>query len=93
MLIQSRASRVNDVLTAREVNEIADAPAGTVREAISNAQTPPGLDLSRTGVEGATPSAATSPSAKKQPKLTVASISRDGKVSFEATQNFDQLKK
>lgn len=86
ILIQSRAARVSEVLTTQEVNEIADAPAGVVREAIRDAQVPAGLDRSRTGVEGANPSAATTP-ARSQPKLSVASVSSDGKVSFKATQN------
>ena len=88
ILVQSRAARVSDVLTAQEVNEIADAPAGVVREAIEGSQAPKGLDMSRTGIEGATPSAATSTTgATRQPKLSVASVSSDGKVTFKATQN------
>ena len=35
MLIQSRASRVSDVLTLRDVNEIADSPPGAVQDAVS----------------------------------------------------------
>lgn len=93
LLIQSRAARVSDVLTAQEVNEIADAPAGVVREAIQASQAPKGLDLARTGIEGATTSAATSPAApKSQPKLSVASVGSDGKVTFKATQNTVQEK-
>jgi len=93
LLIQSRAARVNDVLTAQEVNEIADAPAGVVREVISSLPTSNGFNSSKTGIESTTPSAAMFPSSKPLSKLSVASISRDGKVSFETTQNFDQLKK
>ncbi|KIX00961.1 uncharacterized protein Z518_10027 [Rhinocladiella mackenziei CBS 650.93] len=77
ILIQSRAARVNDVLTAQEVNEIADAPAGVVHEAIIASQEVKGRS------EGATQSAPTYLSNKPQPKLSVASVSRDGKVSFE----------
>ena len=84
---------MSDVLTSQEVNEIADAPAGAVREAIQTPPTAKGLDLARTGVEGANPSAATSPPAiKSQPKLSVASVSSDGKVTFKATQSPSQEK-
>lgn len=92
LLIQSRAPRVSDVLSTQEVNEIADAPAGVVREAIAGAQTPNRLDDTRSGIEGALEAAAISPAASKQPKLSVASINSDGKVSFAATQNFEQVK-
>jgi hypothetical protein len=85
LLIQTRAARVNDVLTTQEVNEIADAPAGVAREAIREARAKD-LDRSRTGIEGATISASTSEPVKKQPKLSVASVSKDGKVTFEARQ-------
>lgn len=72
LLIQSRATRVSDLLSAQEVNEIADAPAGVVQEAITASQTP------RT--EG---SAGTLPAApRQQPRLSVASVGSDGKVSF-----------
>ncbi|KAL6704137.1 Altered inheritance of mitochondria protein 24, mitochondrial [Coniothyrium glycines] len=36
MLLQSRASRVSDVLTLRDVNEIADSPPGAVQDVVSN---------------------------------------------------------
>ncbi|KIW50634.1 hypothetical protein PV05_09425 [Exophiala xenobiotica] len=74
LLLQSRAARVNDVLTAQDVNEIADAPAGSVREAIGNAQKTQSPNTS-------TPAVAP---AKSRPKVSVASIGRDGKVSFES---------
>lgn len=152
LLVQTRGPRVRDVLSRAEVNEIADAPAGTVPDAVEAA--------TRTGIEGAVPSATpnpvaanaaaaaaaaasgtlsggasvgargvtpansglTSPSSSPppnpspspgstpdlgpvvtvtspqqpqppRPKLSVASISADGKVTFTATQNFDQLQK
>lgn len=85
ILLQSRAARVSDVLTARDVNEIADTPAGVVQQAIAQS-TASISDGPRTGVEGATTSAQQAP-ARNQPKISVASISRDGKVTFEATQN------
>lgn len=80
LLIQSRAARVNDVLTAQEVNEIADAPAGVVRDAVSNVHAAT-VESSGKGPEGASPSSTPAPS---QPKMSMASINRDGKVSFKA---------
>lgn len=81
LLVQSRAARVNDVLTAQEVDEIADAPAGTVREAIENVESPSSVSTSGPAVRGgaATPSIATG----TQPKLSIARVGWDGKVSFE----------
>lgn len=35
MLLQSRASRISDVLTLRDVNEIADSPPGALQDAVS----------------------------------------------------------
>jgi hypothetical protein len=35
MLLQSRASRISDVLTLRDVDEIADSPPGAVEDAVS----------------------------------------------------------
>ncbi|KAF1985505.1 mitochondrial protein Fmp26 [Aulographum hederae CBS 113979] len=34
VLLQSRGSRISDILTTRDVNEIADAPAGAVADAV-----------------------------------------------------------
>ncbi|KAK5064272.1 hypothetical protein LTR84_000105 [Exophiala bonariae] len=78
LLIQSRATRVGDVLSAQEVNELADAPAGVVQEAITASQTPKTLGNA----------AGTSlPASRQQGRLSVASIGSDGKVSFVPTQN------
>ena len=35
MLISSRASRISDVLTLKDVNEIADTPPGAVQDAVT----------------------------------------------------------
>lgn len=35
MLISSRASRISDTLTLRDVNEIADSPPGAVQDAVT----------------------------------------------------------
>jgi uncharacterized protein (AIM24 family) len=75
LLIQSRATRVNEVLTGRDVNEIADTPAGAVPDALSLASTPV-----QSGATGA-------PLPASQPKLSTASISREGKVTFGSAQD------
>lgn len=36
MLLQSRANRVNEILTSEQINEIADAPAGEVDKTLRN---------------------------------------------------------
>lgn len=36
IIIQSRGGRLGDVLTTRDVNEIADSPAGSVTEALTS---------------------------------------------------------
>jgi hypothetical protein len=97
LLVQSRATRLSDVLSAREVNEIADAPPGVARDAVENlraggSQIKEGSDASRTGVEGATISASSAGATRKEPKLSYASVSRDGKVKIEETKNFGQLR-
>lgn len=88
ILIQSRASRVRDVLTADQVNEIADAPAGTVAATVRDVHDAHDADAERRrmGVRGATPSAepAAPAPASVQPKLEVKSVSDDGKVAFQA---------
>lgn len=84
LLIQSRAARVNDVLTAQDVNEIADTPAGAVQEALSDVGSARPA-LSAPGSVGAVPVSAS------QPRLSTASVSRDGKVTFGATQNPPQV--
>ena len=94
LLLQTRAARVSDVLTAKEVNEVADAPPGAVRQAIESVQDRK-VETNRMGIEGATPSASptVSTATSSQPRLSVASVSRDGKVTFESTKDFDQVQR
>lgn len=98
LLIQSRAARLSDVLSTREVNEIADAPPGLAREAIENARAggsqmkKEGTDAARTGVESATVSASPAGAARTEPRLSYASVSRDGKVKIEETKSFSQVR-
>ncbi|EXJ90016.1 hypothetical protein A1O3_03084 [Capronia epimyces CBS 606.96] len=84
LLIQSRAARVNDVLTAQEVNEIADAPAGVVKEVIRDS--PLSRDIKPSSIAiGETSSSSPAVPSQSQPKVSFASVSRDGKVTFDRT--------
>ncbi|KAF9874267.1 altered inheritance 24 [Colletotrichum karsti] len=78
LLMSSRGVRVADSLTNNEVNEIADAPAGVVPEAIELTTKPK--------IEAKTTSAEQGASA-----IHVASISRDGKASFEDTKDLKEF--
>lgn len=72
ILVQSRGAALSDVLTTRDVNEIADAPAGAVPAAIS--------------IQPKTESAASSaPTARAAAPVTMsyASVKRDGTVKFD----------
>ena len=70
ILLQTRASRVRDVLTSENIDEIAD--------------TKPGLTLSegRSKVDSGIPKAV-SPTITKAPCMSTVSIDTDGKVTFE----------
>ncbi len=81
ILMSSRASRVSDVLTNAEINEIADAPAGAVRAAIESATKP------KVTEEPANPQDAASV------KISVASVGQDGKVQFEDARNLKEFEK
>ena len=96
ILMQSRASRVRDVLSRDEVNEIADTEAGVVGDTVRDVVGGVGarkIETKRMGIEGATTSAESTATAAgigagaaSQPKLKVANVDADGKVSFEAKQ-------
>lgn len=81
LLLSSRASRISDVLTSREVNEIADSPAGAVQSAITLAAKP--KDES---VENKQP-------ADIPTGFHVASVGRDGKVQFGDAETLRTVKK
>ena len=101
LLIQSRASRVSDVLSAREVSEIADAPPGVVQKVVKDEvekiEASAVGDAARTDVKSALPSTASeagpSRPAWREPRLNYASVSRDGKVTIEKTDDFSQFKR
>ncbi|RDW77268.1 hypothetical protein BP6252_05321 [Coleophoma cylindrospora] len=71
ILLSSRASRISDVLTSRDVNEIADSPAGAVQSAVTLATKPK--------------EEATAPSKQASVKPTgfhVAEVTHGGEVKF-----------
>jgi len=84
ILMQSRASRVSDALTTRDVNEIADTPAGTTQKAVEL--------VARKEAEKAS-EAGKAPRAVNQPRFSIASVQRDGKVNIKETSDFQEVMK
>jgi hypothetical protein len=78
ILLSSRASRISDVLTSRDINEIADSPEGAVQSAVT---------LPTTLKEETTKK----PVADIPTGFHVAQVSRDGKVKFEDAQEGQQF--
>lgn len=76
--MQTRASRVNDVLTTEEVNEIADAPPGVTKEAV-RAVAERSEDVTNSGPV----SQPQSNDAAQEEKQGYATVQQDGKVEFE----------
>ncbi|KAK2011956.1 hypothetical protein LZ32DRAFT_648189 [Colletotrichum eremochloae] len=78
LLMSSRGVRIADSLTSKEVNEIADAPAGTVPEAVELTTKP---------------KAEATPAFKEQAPsaIHVASVTRDGKVNFEDAKDLKEF--
>lgn len=80
-MLQTRGSRLSDSLTARDVNEIADAPTGKVSEVIT-------LNLSKEGsrVSSITETPRTVQSKnlveEKPVKMTYVTVGTDKKVRF-----------
>lgn len=74
ILVSSRASRISDVLTSRDINEIADSSAGAVQSAVTLATTP--------NEESAKKQTSDVPTG-----FHVAQVSRDGNVKFEDAQS------
>ncbi|KAI9877242.1 MAG: Altered inheritance of mitochondria protein 24, mitochondrial [Pleopsidium flavum] len=84
ILIQSRTSRLSDVLTTRDVNEIADTPAGAVQSAVTLSST-----LKKEDGYGLSSSLDAPKRATDSPThLSVASVRRDGKVDFKDADDF-----
>lgn len=72
ILIQSRGNSLTESLTTRDINEIADSPAGSVQSA-SNSSTK----------AIAAPSSSGSAAQSTPAKVTYASVKGDGKVEFD----------
>jgi len=84
ILIQTRASRLSDVLTSRDVNEIADTQAGAAQAAVTLS-----LDRNEEGKSVGLNDPKTTQDAPTQ--LRVAKIGQDGTVKFEDTNDFSAL--
>lgn len=79
ILLQSQASRLSDILSSEEVNEIADTPPGAVRVAMKELSV---KDDSRdSAVQETKP-----PGPISTPRMNIASIGPDRKVTFETTK-------
>ena len=85
ILVQSRASRISDVLTTRDMNEMADAPAGALQVATEIAAKELG--------ETETSLTAKTASVIKEPRFSIASVQRDGKVTIKETSSFQEVMK
>lgn len=93
--MQTRAARVNDVLSDREVNEIADSPAGVTRDAVKGLEHESQADKDefKKAAEEAV-SEAKAPGIPQRSaeqlmqeirgtKQSLATVRKDGKVEFE----------
>jgi hypothetical protein len=78
ILLSSRASRISDVMTSRDINEIADSPAGEVQAAVTLATTPKDEVPKKQFSDVPT-------------GFHVAQVSRDGKVKFVDAQDVQPL--
>lgn len=76
LLVQSRAARINDILTDGEVNEIADATPGVTRVAVEATEAPSLKEI-------ASKAAAENKTGQRQ---SVASVHQDGKVDIKSTE-------
>lgn len=78
ILVQTRAARLNDVLTSQDVNEIADAQPGVVQPLVTLER-----DQRNQYSSDQQKSQVASPVTIKAPSMQTASIGSDGKVTFE----------
>lgn len=82
ILMSSRGVRVADVLSKEEVNEIADAPAGVLAEAVELPAEPKG----QTDAAESAKATGQAPTA-----FHVASVGKDGKVTFEDSKDLKEF--
>lgn len=75
ILMSSRASRISDVLTTRDLNEIADSPAGALQSAVTLESRP------KEGI------ATKKPVANVPTGIHFAEVGKDGKVKFGDSPN------
>jgi hypothetical protein len=75
VLVQSRASRLNEVLSAQEINEIADTPPGVTEAALDRLVNQRREDTTSPSGIGARET--------REVRQTIASIRRDGQVEFQ----------
>jgi len=84
VLMSSRGVRVGDVLTREQVNEVADAPAGVLPKAVELASKPKG--------EAEAEAAKVKETVEQPPSaIHMASVRRDGKVSFEDMKDLKEF--
>lgn len=80
LLLSSRGVRAADVLSNQQVNEIADAPAGAIQEAMELPAKPKATEME------------TVASSEQQASgLHMASVKQDGTVKFEDTKDLKQF--
>lgn len=87
---------MSDVLTTRDVNEMADAPAGVTQEAVVLPQT----SKAESDASASTGPSSTAPvhssraplSWLQSGRLSVASIRRDGKVDIQEAKDFQEFR-
>ncbi|KAL8738913.1 MAG: hypothetical protein Q9181_000365 [Wetmoreana brouardii] len=75
ILLQTRAVKLNDVLTSRDINEIAESPAGSVQKGLLTQANKDVSDVSE-------PSKGLQAAKTKPPQMSTASIGPDGKIIF-----------
>jgi hypothetical protein len=79
--VQSRASRISDVLTLRDVDEIADSPPGAVQDAVTRKIKEEIKEIAATGT---TPPLASTDASGTVRYATI----KDGKAEFEQKPNW-----
>lgn len=79
ILLQTRAGRLRDVLTIRDINEIADAPAGALQSALTSLK-------NEENTSHSDQKAISIPVTNKPPHMSLASVGRNGKVKFELAE-------
>lgn len=80
ILMSSRGAKISDILTRDQVNEIADAPAGVVGEAVDAATKPAPSPVAPVKVNDAAV------------RINVASVGKDGKVEIADAKNLEDFK-